>query len=178
MENTKPQLLEKQAKVADLKDSINNSAAVLLTDYRGITVAEDTKLRAKLRGCGIKYTVAKNTMIKRACQELGIEGLDQHLEGPTAIAFADDPVVLSKAFTAFIKEAKKTQIKAGLLGSQAISANDVEVLAKMPPKEVLLAQVLGMLQSPLAGFAGVTSGMLRQLVTVTDQLRQQKEAQA
>lgn len=178
MENTKPQLLEKQAAVAELKESINNSAAVLLTDYRGITVAEDTKLRAKLRSSGIKYAVAKNTMIKRACQELGIKGLDQHLEGPTAIAFADDPVALAKTFTAFIKEAKKTQIKAGLLGTQAISAGDVDALSKMPPKEVLLAQVLGMIQSPLSGFAGVTAGMLRQLVTVTDQLRQQREAQA
>jgi len=178
MENIKPQLLEKQAKVGVLKEDINNAAAVLLTDYRGITVDEDTKLRAKLRGCGIKYVVAKNTMINRACQELGIEGLEQYLEGPTAIAFANDPVILAKTFTAFIKEAKKTQIKAGLLGSQAISATDIEALAKLPPKEVLLAQVLGMLQSPLAGFAGVTSGMLRQLVTVTDQLRQQREAQA
>ena len=172
----KPQRLEKETEVSRLQELFKNNDAAVLTDYRGITVAEDVRLRRQLREAGIEYHVAKNTLIKLACHANDQQALDPYLEGPTAVAFAQDPVAVAKFLTTFIKEAKKTEIKAGLLSNRFISAADVEALAKLPAREVLLAQVLGVLQAPLAGFAGVTSGLLRQLVTVTDRIREQKAA--
>lgn len=178
MENKKPQLIEKEEKVQELLDYFKGASAVVLTDYRGITVAEDTDLRAKMRKAGINYVVAKNTLLKKAYDQINEGLLDEHLNGPTAIAFSQDPVALAKIVSEFISQKKKTTIKAGLLEDRLISAKDIDALAKMPPKEVLLARLLGAMQSPMYGFAGCTAGMLRQLVTVTDRIREQKEAQA
>lgn len=172
----KPQRLEKEAEVSRLQELFKGAQASVLTDYRGLTVAQDVQLRRQLREAGMVYHVAKNTMIKLACHANGQQSLDPYLEGPTAVAFAQDPVAVAKLLTAFIKDAKKTEIKAGLLGNKLISAADVEALSKMPPREVLLAQVVGVFQAPLAGFAGVTGGILRQLVNVVDRIREQKEA--
>jgi len=174
----KPQRLEKEAEVSRLQELFKNADATVLTDYRGLTVAQDVKLRRQMREAGVEYYVAKNTLIKLACHANEQHALDPFLEGPTAVAFAKDPVAVAKLLTAFIKEAKKTEIKAGLLGDKLISVADVDALAKLPPREILLAMVAGVFQAPLAGFAGVTSGILRQLVTVTDRIREQKEAAA
>ena len=174
----KPQRLAKEAEVSRLQELFKNSQAIVLTDYRGLTVAQDVQLRRQLREAGVVYHVAKNTLIKLACHANEQQALDEYLEGPTAIAFAQDPVSVAKLLTAFIKEAKKTEIKAGLLGDKLISAAEVDALAKLPPREVLLAQVVGVFQAPLTAFACVSSGLLRQLVTVTDRIREQKEAAA
>ena len=109
----KPQVIAKEQKVAELQELFANSQAVFLTDYRGISVAEDVKLRAKMREAGINYLVAKNTLIKIACNNYGSNELDSYLNGPTAIAFAEDPVAAAKILSDFVKESKKTQIKAG-----------------------------------------------------------------
>lgn len=172
----KPQRLEKEAEVSRLQELFKEADAAVLTDYRGLTVAQDVKLRRNMREAGVEYYVAKNTLIKLACHANDQHGLDPFLEGPTAVAFGKDPVAVAKLLTAFIKEAKKTEIKAALLGDKLISAAQVEALSKLPAREVLLAQVAGVFQAPLAGFAGVTSGLLRQLVTVTDQVREAKAA--
>jgi large subunit ribosomal protein L10 len=172
----KPQRLEKEAEVSRLQELFKNNETAVLTNYRGLTVAQDVQLRRQLREAGVVYHVAKNTLIKLACHANDQQALDPYLEGPTAVAFAQDPVTVAKLLTAFIKEVKKTEIKAGLLGAKLISAAEVETLAKLPARDVLLAQVVGMFQAPLAGFAGVTSAMLRQLVTVTDRIREQKAA--
>jgi large subunit ribosomal protein L10 len=174
----KPQRLEKEAEVSRLQGMFKNNEVVVLTDYRGLTVAQDVQLRRQLRAAGVEYHVAKNTLLKLACHANEQQLLDPYLEGPTAVAFAQDPVTIAKLLTSFIKEAKKTEIKAGLLGNRLISAAEVDVLAKLPAREVLLAQVAGVFQAPLAGFAGVASGLLRQLVTVTDRIREQKTAAA
>ncbi|MGI5891177.1 MAG: 50S ribosomal protein L10 [Bacillota bacterium] len=176
MEQKKPQRIEKEQEVARLQELFENANAVIMTDYRGITVAEDTALRAKMRENGINYIVAKNTMLKLACNNLGITDLDPYFAGPTAIAFSDNPVELSKIISTFIKEKKKTQIKVGLLDRKMLSASDIDALSKLPSREVLLAKLLGSMQSPLVGFASVSSGLLRQLVTVVDKVREQKEA--
>jgi len=171
----KPQTIAKENKVADLQQLFAESESVILTDYRGLTVAQDTILRNKMREAGIEYRVAKNTLIKIACDNLDHQGLDEFLNGPTAVVFAKDPAAAAKVVCSFIKETKKTEIKVALLGNKVIDAASVETLAKLPAREVLLAQVAGAFQAPLAGFAGVCAGMLRQLVTVVDQVREQKE---
>lgn len=172
----KPQRVAKEAAVAELQQLFAESQAVILTDYRGITVAEDTLLRNRMREAGVEYRVTKNTLIKLACHQLDIDSLDEFLNGPTAISFANDPVAVAKLVSDFAKEFKKTSVKAGLLDRKAISAAEVDSLAKLPSREVLLARLLGAMQSPLSGFVGCASGMLRQLVTVTDAVRKQKES--
>ena len=172
----KPQRLEKEIEVSRLQELFKNSETIVLTDYRGLTVAQDVQLRRQLREAGVKYHVAKNSLIKLACHANEQQALDPYLAGPTAVAFAQDPVTVAKLLTNFIKEVKKTEIKAGLLGEKLISAAQVDALAKLPPREVLLAQVVGVFTAPLSGFASVTSGLLRQLVTVTDRIREQKAA--
>lgn len=172
----KPQRIAKEAEVSRLQELFNNAEVAILADYRGLTVAQDVKLRAKMREAGVEYLVAKNTLIRLACHQNEQQGLDGFLEGPTAVAFGSDPVAAAKLLSNSLKEAKKGQIKAGLLGTKVISAAEVDALAKLPAREVLLAQVVGMMQAPLANFAGVTSGMLRQLVTVVDKVREQKAA--
>lgn len=174
----KPQRLAKEAEVASLQELFKNAEAVMFTDYRGLTVAEDVKLRTKMRTADIEYKVAKNTLIKLACHANDQHAVDPYLEGPTAVAFAQDPVAVAKLLSAFIKETKKTEIKCGLLGDVLISAKEVEALAKLPTREVLLAQVVGMFAAPMSNFAGVTTAMLRQLVTVVDKVREQKAAEA
>lgn len=172
----KPQLIVKEKEVAELQELFAKSNAAILTDYRGISVAEDVKLRAQLRNAGVEYRVAKNTLLKLACNNYGSTDLDSFLNGPTAVAFAEDPVAAAKILSDFIRESKKTKIKAALLTGKFIDPAGVEALAKLPPREVLLAKIAGAFTAPMAGFAGVTSGMLRQLVTVVDKVREQKSA--
>ena len=172
----KPQLIVKEQEVAELEQLFNASSVAILTDYRGITVSEDVRLRAKLRNAGVEYRVAKNTLIRIACNNYGSTELDSYLNGPTAVAFAQDPVAAAKIISEFIRESKKTKIKAALLTGKLVNAAGVDALAKLPPREVLLAQVAGAFAAPMASFAGVTSALLRQLVTVVDKVREQKSA--
>ena len=172
----KPQVIAKEQKVAVLQELFNNAQAVFLTDYRGISVAEDVILRARMREAGIDYLVAKNTLLKIACNNFGSTELDSYLNGPTAVAFANDPVAAAKILSDFVKETKKTKVKAAILSGKLIDAQGVEALAKLPSREVLLAQVAGAFTAPLSSLAGVTSGILRQLVTVVDKVREQKSA--
>jgi len=175
--NTKPQRIAKEQKVAILNQLFLDSQAVIIADYRGLSVAEDTTLRRKMREADIKYLVSKNTLLNLACKDINAE-FGNYLEGPTSVAFAKDPVVAAKILSEYLKKVKKGSIKAALLDNQLISAEKVEALAKLPSREVLLSQLLGAMQSPLTGFACCAAGILRQLVTVTDKIREQKEAQA
>ncbi|MCL2817755.1 MAG: 50S ribosomal protein L10 [Clostridiales bacterium] len=174
--NKKPQMLEKEAEVARLTEMLGSHEAAMLINYKGISVKDDTELRVRMRSSGVKYLVAKNTLIKRACHDVGINSMDEFLQGTTAVAFARDPVALAKVVSQFMKEFRKLEVKAGLLEGKAISAKHVDALAKLPSKEILLSQVLAGLQTPMSQFAGVASAMLRQLVTVVDKVREQKAA--
>lgn len=172
----KPQVLEKEAEVAQLTEMLNSHQAAMLINYKGISVKEDTELRVRMRSSGVKYLVAKNTLIKIACHNVGIQSMDEFLQGTTAMAFAKDPVALATVISKFMKEFRKLEVKAGLLEGKAISPKQVDALAKLPSKEILLSQVLAGLQTPMSKFAGVASAMLRQLVTVVDKVREQKTA--
>ncbi|MGI6712029.1 MAG: 50S ribosomal protein L10 [Bacillota bacterium] len=170
----KPQMLQKEQAVKELRNKMDDAAITILTDYRGLNVAEDTELRAKLREAGVSYVVAKNTLIKLAARGLEINDLDQFLEGPTAVAFSSDPVSVSKILIEFAKTHKKLEIKSGLLEKKLISAEEITNLAKLPSREVLLGQLLGAVQSPMYGFAGSLAGILRKFVYALDQVREQK----
>ncbi|MEL7567202.1 MAG: 50S ribosomal protein L10 [Dehalobacterium sp.] len=171
---TKPQIEKKEQEISEIGQYMGQSSITVLTDYRGLDVGEVTELRAKLREAGVKYKVAKNTLIKRAAHELGISDLDKYLEGPTAVAFSSEPVELAKVLVDFTKTHNDLEIKTGLLDKKLVGVEDIKNLAKLPPREVLLAQVVGAMQSPMYGFAGSLAGLLRKFVYALDQIREQK----
>ncbi|AFM39546.1 ribosomal protein L10 [Desulfosporosinus acidiphilus SJ4] len=174
-----PNIEEKSQVVAEIKEKFQQSTGVVLADYRGLTVAEVTKLRTQLRQAGVEYKVLKNTLVRRAAQEVGVEGLETYLEGPTALAFSKDPVAPAKILMDFAKanKLKNFAIKAGVLEGKVIGPEGVKELADLPSREVLLAMVLRGMQAPLAGMANVLQGPIRKMGYALEEVRKLKEAQ-
>lgn len=142
--------VKKAGTVESIIDKFNRAQSAVLIDYRGLTVAEDNALRAKCREAGVEYRVLKNTMIKRACVELGIEGLDASLEGPTAVAFGyEDPIAPARVLDDFVNASKKTQIKAGVVGKQVMGVNEVKALAALKSRDTVVGRLLGTLNAPI-----------------------------
>lgn len=170
---------EKQAIVAELKEKLSATKGAVLTNYRGLTVAQDTKLRRKLREAGVEYRVVKNTLTRIAADQSGVSELDPYLEGPTAIALSfSDPVAPAKIISDFLKETKTQvlEIKAGLVEGKVIDADGVKALASLPSREVLIAKALAGMQSPIVGFVNVLQGNIRNLVYALEAVRKQKES--
>ncbi len=170
---------EKQAEVAKIKEELTTAKGVVFADYRGITVAQDTALRRKAREAGVQYRVVKNTLTRIAAKEAGIDGLDKYLEGLTVMAYSTaDAVAPAKLISEFIKDSKlKTyEIKAGVVDGVAIDANGVKTLANLPPREVLLAKLMGSMNAPVTGFVNVLHGTLSGFVRALDAVRKQKES--
>lgn len=166
---------EKEATVSQVAEKFNKSQAVILADYRGLNVLEVTELRKKLREAGVEYKVIKNTLTSRAAKEVNIEGLDEYLSGPTALAFGyNDPVTPAKILATFAKDHKKLELKAGILEGKVINTKAVTALAELPSREALLGQIAGLLQSPMRGLVTVLSGPLRNLAYATEAVRKQK----
>jgi large subunit ribosomal protein L10 len=154
---------EKEQAIQELADLVARSKGAILTDYRGFTVAEITELRKRLRDQGAVYHVVKNTLFKRALEDS--EGLTPYLEGPTAIAFAlQDPVAPAKAILDFIREKRKGVVKAGYIEGVVYTEPQVGELSKLPPRDVLIAQVVGGIQSPISGLVGALSGIISNFV--------------
>ncbi len=165
--------------VAEIKEKLGNARGAVLTDYRGLNVAEMTELRAKLREANVEYKVLKNTLVTIAARDMGLEGLDPYLEGPTAIAFGtEDAVSPAKILSKFAKDHKDLEIKAGILEGKVIGIEEIKALAELPTREELLAQVLRGMQAPMAGFANVLQGTIRNLVYVLEAIRKEKEQMA
>lgn len=145
---------EKQAKVQEIKEKIDKAQAVIFADYRGLTVEEDTELRRKFREAGVEYKVLKNTLTSIAAKEAGVTGLDGFLTGPTSFAFGyTDPTVPARILNDFAKDHKKLELKGGLVQGEVFNADRVKELAAIPPKDVLIAKLLGSLKAPLSNFA-------------------------
>jgi len=169
---------EKEAIIPELKEKFKEARVAVLADYRGLNVAEATRLRRRLREAGCEFKVAKNTLTGLAARQAGLEGLDPYLEGPIAIAFGVDPVAPAKVLSDFIRETRKMEINAGVLEGTIIDARRVRDLADLPPREVLLARVLGGMQAPLYGFAGALQGTLRKFIYALEAIRKQKAGEA
>ncbi len=168
---------EKAAKVAELKELLTNSKCAILVDFCGLTVAQDTVLRRKMREAGVNYSVVKNTLLRIAAEEAGIEGLEPVLEHNTAIAVApEDPVAVAKIICEFAKENKALKVKIGILDGKVISAEEIKALAALPPKEVLIAKMLGSMNAPISGFVNVLQGTIRNVVYALEAVRKQKES--
>lgn len=144
----------KKNAVEEIKNLINASKSVVLVDYRGISVADDTALRKSFRENNVTYKVLKNTLFKKACEQLGITGLDEALNGTTAFAFGiEDETVAPRLVKKALKDYTTLSVKAGLSNGQAIDEKGVMALANVPGKEQLVAQLLYVLNAPVAGLA-------------------------
>lgn len=172
-----PNIEGKEQVVSEIKEKFQTSTGVVIADYRGITVAQATQLRAQLRQAGVEYRVLKNTMVSRAAREVGIEGLDAYLEGPTAVAFSADPVAPAKVLSDFAKDVKTFTIKGGVLEGKVVDSNGVKALADLPSREVLLTQVVRGMQAPLVGMVNVLQGPIRKMGYALEEVRKLKEAQ-
>ena len=170
-------LEKKQAAVEELSRKIKNSASGVLVDYRGINVADDTVLRAELRAAGIEYTVIKNTLTLRAAEMAGIDGLEEVLKGTTALAVhPTDAVLCAKKMTDYAKKNAKFVVKAGFVDGKVLTAEEVKKLASLPPREVLIAQVLGTMLAPVSGLASVLNATIQGLAIALNQIAQKKSA--
>lgn len=147
-------LEQKKAVVAELADRLKNSVTGVLVSYEGINVADDTAMRKELREAGVKYSVVKNTLLSRACEEAELTGLQTTLEGTTAIATSDeDYAAAARILADYAKKIKTFEIKAGYLDGEVVDLATIDKLAKLPSRDMLLANVLGAFQAPIASFA-------------------------
>ncbi|MBE5871175.1 MAG: 50S ribosomal protein L10 [Lachnospiraceae bacterium] len=146
----------KQPIVEEISGYIKDAQSVVLVDYRGLTVAQDTQLRKELREANVTYKVYKNTMLTRAFAGTDFEPLSQYLEGPTAAAIsADDATAAARVLGKFAKTANALEIKGGVVEGIAYDANGITAIGNIPSREVLLSKLLGSMQSPIANFARV-----------------------
>lgn len=169
--------------VADLTDKLSRTQLTLVTDYRGLTVAEITDLRKKLRDTGAELIVAKNTLTLRAAKDTGYEALESLLSGPTALAFAfQDASKTAKAINDFNKGPKKLVIRGGMLGTTLMGANVLDQVASLPSREQVLAQIVGGVAAPVSGVVGVLNAAITNVLYVLqariDQLEPAGEAAA
>lgn len=155
-------LESKQERVEALTEMLKNATAGVIVDYKGITVEEDTKLRKELREAGVNYFVEKNSMLRFAAKNAGLEGLTEVLKGTSAIALTDgDETAPARILGKFAEEAKdKFNLKAGFIGEEIYDEKGVTALSKIPSRETLLAQLLGSLQAPMQNLAATLQALV------------------
>lgn len=166
----------KQQIVAEMHDKLQRAKAVFLADFRGMSVGKATELRNELRKADVEYKVVKNTLLELACRDTDKAVLNDHFAGPTAVALSyDDPVSAAKVLSKFAKEPQSTlKLKAAVLSGKAISANDIQALAELPSREVLIAKLLGTMQAPTANFVGVLAAVPGSFVRALNAIREKK----
>ncbi len=158
-------LNQKKEEVKKLAEEMKEAKLILLTDYRGINVTDDTTLRRDLRGVGAKYNIIKNNITRRALAECGIEGLEEQLEGPTAVVMSsEDYLEASKVIYKFSKDNDYYTIKGGVIDGKVMTAEEIITLAKLPSRETLLSML-----------AGALLGNISKIAVALDQVRIQKE---
>ncbi|ARU61055.1 50S ribosomal protein L10 [Tumebacillus avium] len=149
---------EKVTLVNEIAEKLQNSKSTIIADYRGLTVAEATELRKRLREAGIEFRVLKNTMTRRAAEQVNLGEVNQYLTGPNAIAFSNDDVVApAKILNTFAKEHKALELKAGIVEGKVIGLEEVTALAELPNREGLLSMLLSVLQAPMRNLAYAVS---------------------
>ena len=157
---------EKEAFIASVRSSLENSSIVVLTRQSGLTVSEVQDLRSKIREAGASYKVGKNTLTRIALSGTANEALGDHLKGPTALAFSSDPVAAAKATVEFAKDNDKIEVVCGILNGQFLDAAAVSALAKLPSLDELRGKLIGVLQAPATKIAGVLQAPAGQLARV------------
>ena len=169
-------VIEKKKKVVDkLKEKIDSASLVILSDYRRVSVKEITELRKSLRTQDAEYKIIKNSLLTRAMGAAGFAELQKHLKGPIAVLFGyEEPVAPLKTLVEFIKDIEKGEIKAGILEKNIVAAQVLSEIAKLPPKEILLARMVSGFQSPICGLVNVLQGTIRKLVYALNAVKEKK----
>ncbi len=154
--------LKKQA-VEEIKERFSNAKSAVLVDYRGLTVGEVTELREKFRQAGVEYKVYKNNLVKLAIKDTDFEALSSDLTGPNAIAFGiEDAVIPAKIVKEFAKEHKSLELKSGVVEGAYCNLEEIEKIADLPSKEVLLGRFLGSIKAPVSNFAYFLSNLIKE----------------
>ena len=167
---------EKEKLVETLSEKLSQRPVTILTDYTAIDVQAVTRLREEFRSASVEYRVFKNTLARIAARKSGLENLLEFIEGPTGYVFSDEPVAPAKVLAEFIKTHPTMRIKCAVLNGEVLDGARVQAIASLPPKEVLLTQLVWQLKSPITGLVNVLSGPIRKLVYALEDLRKQKEA--
>lgn len=171
-------LKQKQEAVEELVKKLRENPSGVLVNYEGITVEDDTKLRANLRKEGVHYKVIKNTLIEFAVKEIGLESLVDTLHGTTALAInTQSPTAAAKVLCEFASKNDKFTVKGGFIDGEALDENGVKALSKLPSKEVLVAMVLAGFNAPISGLVNVLNGNIRGLAVALDAIREKKAAE-
>jgi large subunit ribosomal protein L10 len=170
-------LANKEAKaplVDDLADRLGRSSIAIVTDYRGLSVAEMLDLRRRLRSANVEYRVSKNTLTRFAADKAEKPAMKADLEGPTAIAFGyDDAASAAKAVQDYVRASRVLRVKGAMLGDRRLAPDEVQSLAELPARPELQARLVGTFQAPMSSLIGTVNGLLTQLVYVFDQRAQQ-----
>ncbi|MDA0987589.1 MAG: 50S ribosomal protein L10 [Chloroflexi bacterium] len=171
---------KKESQVEEIKDRLGRCTIAVATGYQGMSAANMTDLRERLRGQGVEYRVIKNTLTLRAASELGKEGMDSVLQGPSALAFGyGDVVAVAKGINEYITTTRMPLVIQGaMMDGNILTAAQVINLASLPPKDQLIARLLGQLQAPITGLVYVLSAPLRGLVTVLQRAADQRQGQS
>jgi len=169
---------QKAEQVEVLTEKLRKAKVALLTDYRGLTVTQLQELRGRLRTGDVEYRVVKNTLARRAAEAAGVPALQSELEGPVAIAFGYDDLSLpSKLINEFVRSTRlKLEVKGGLVEGRVFTPDQVKQLADLPSREMLIAQLMGTLQSPVGQLVGIMQTPVQQLVGVLDAYKTKLEA--
>jgi large subunit ribosomal protein L10 len=157
-------IIEKKIQIVnEISEKLKSSQSTVVVDYRGLTVTEVTELRKQLRDAGVEFKVYKNSMSRRAAEAAGLEGLNEHLTGPNAIAFSSEDVVApAKILNDFAKKHEALEIKAGVIEGNVATAEEVKALAELPSREGLLSMLLSVLQAPIRNLALATKAVATQ----------------
>ena len=165
------QRTEKEAVVAELTEQLRAAESLIVADYRGLTNAQLDDLRGKLRDHGAKFQIVKNTLTRRAAEAAGTDTLLALLEGPTALAFVEtdgDPIAVAKALAQAATETKVLTLRGGVMSGRVMTEADVEMLAKLPPADVVKSQLVGVIVAPLTQLLGLLEAPVRDLVGLID----------
>jgi large subunit ribosomal protein L10 len=169
---------QKEQTIERLRERLDGAKCLYVTDFTGLDVASMTDLRARLTAARVEYLVVKNTLARRALSEGPFAELAEHMTGPNAFAVSrDDVVAAAKILTDFAKERERPQIKAGVIEGQVISLEEIRRIASLPPREQLLAEVVGYARAPIAGLVFVLHGLLAKFVRTVEAVRVQREAE-
>jgi len=169
---------QKMDAVAEMKKLFEDSDSFFVTDYQGLSVVNITVLRKNLRENKIKFLVAKNTLLRRAAHEAGMSGIDDHLIGPTAIAFTrDDAAVAAKILQDSYKEKELPRMKVFVVDGRLYEGRDIKRLADLPPKEILFSQLVAAVEAPFSGLVGGLDGLFRELTGTIEALAQKKKSE-
>jgi large subunit ribosomal protein L10 len=167
---------QKEQTIERLRERLDGAKCLYVTDFTGLDVASMTDLRARLTAARVEYLVVKNTLARRALSEGPFAELAEHMTGPNAFAVSrDDVVAAAKILTDFAKERERPQIKAGVIEGQVISLEEIRRIASLPPREQLLAEVVGYARAPIAGLVFVLHGLLAKFVRTVEAVRVQRE---